>query len=131
MDSEKPVAPDDPSGPSDSSPASPSPHVVPEATSSAKKSDADAASGLGAWASVGFDFGVGVLVFFFLGSWLDATWGTSPWMRVAGAGLGVVLGMYLLILKAVRSESSDSKRERPPDRMPPSGGHQGRTPPGG
>lgn len=79
----------------------------------------------GRWASAGIDFGVAVAVFFFLGSWLDAKWSTAPWMRVAGAGFGVVVGMYLLIRKAITSFSSESKStpkgrfEPPRDPAPP------------
>jgi F0F1-type ATP synthase assembly protein I len=56
----------------------------------------------GQWAGAGFEFAASVLLFFFLGSWADATWGTQPWMTVAGALLGVVVGMYLLIRQALR-----------------------------
>lgn len=86
--------------------------------------------GAGRWIGVGFDFGAAVVAFFFLGMWLDGTWGTSPWMRIAGAGLGVVLGTYLLIRQAVASESSDPRGERPPDRKATPDVPPGRTPPG-
>ena len=53
------------------------------------------------WTGAGFEFAASVLLFFFLGTWADATWGTQPWMTVAGALLGVVVGMYLLIRQAL------------------------------
>jgi len=59
------------------------------------------------WSSVGFEFAAGIVLFFLLGGWLDARWGTHPWMRVAGASLGIVLGMYLVIKKALASERPD------------------------
>jgi F0F1-type ATP synthase assembly protein I len=68
---------------------------------------------LAEWSGVGLEFGVGVVAFFLLGSWLDATWGTHPWMRVAGALLGIVLGTYLLIKKALASGSTDTPRGSP------------------
>ena len=73
----------------------------------------------GAWMSVGLEFGVGVVLFFLLGGLLDDTWGTHPWMRVAGAGLGVVLGMYLLVRQALRSERPAKTPGGPRSSAPP------------
>jgi F0F1-type ATP synthase assembly protein I len=70
------------------------------------------------WTGAGFEFAASVLLFFFLGSWADATWGTQPWMTVAGALLGVVVGMYLLIRQALRPgwiEKSKRASQSPPN----------------
>jgi len=75
------------------------------------------------WGSLGIEFAAGIVVFFLLGSWADDKWGTDPWLRVAGAFVGIVLGTYLLIKKALASESSD-RTDRPP-RTP--SGPQGRA----
>ena len=69
------------------------------------------------WTGAGLEFGVAVLVFFFLGSWLDARWGTQPWMTVAGSTLGVVCGTYLLVKQALESERAErERRSGPPPR---------------
>jgi F0F1-type ATP synthase assembly protein I len=74
----------------------------------AEESDAEeAGSGLARWSAVGFEFGASVLLFFLLGSWLDAIWGTRPWLRVAGALLGTVAGTYLLVKQALRSDRTE------------------------
>jgi F0F1-type ATP synthase assembly protein I len=62
------------------------------------------------WSAIGFEFAAAVGLFFLLGHFLDATWGTQPWLGVAGAGLGILLGMYVLILKALRDESASTSR---------------------
>lgn len=72
--------------------------------------------GAGAWMSVGLEFGAAVVLFFLLGGLLDDTWGTHPWMRVAGAGLGVATGTYLLIKQVLRAE----RTAKPPDGPSPS-----------
>lgn len=77
------------------------------ATPDPRGDDSEAEAGWGQWVGVGIEFGAAVLLFFWLGSRLDATWGTDPWMQVAGTSLGVVVGTYLLIQKALRSERID------------------------
>ena len=82
--------------------------------------EAEGAQDWARWGSVGFEFAAAVGLFFLLGSWADARWGTAPWMRVAGALIGVVLGTYLLIVQAVRSSGPDGQasgsttRKQPP-----------------
>ena len=68
------------------------------------------------WGSLGIEFAAGIVVFFLLGSWADATWGTDPWLRVAGAFVGIVLGTYLLIKKALAANTDE--RADPPARKP-------------
>src|SRR5262245_36907810 len=68
-----------------------------------EKGAAERSNGWAQWTGAGFEFGGAVLLFFLLGSWLDATWGTQPWMRVAGSLVGVVVGTYLLIRPALGS----------------------------
>ena len=51
----------------------------------------------GRWAAAGFEFGLAVVLFFLGGRWLDAHIGTSPWMSVIGAMVGVAAGIYLLV----------------------------------
>lgn len=45
----------------------------------------------GQYASVGLQFGLGILVFTFAGSWLDRRLGTSPWLLMLGVALGFAL----------------------------------------
>ena len=65
------------------------------------------ASAWAEWTGAGFEFGAAVLLFFLLGSFLDARWGTQPWLTVAGAFVGIVAGTYLLIRPALRSKPTD------------------------
>ena len=65
------------------------------------------ASAWAEWTGAGFEFGAAVLLFFLLGSFLDARWGTQPWLTVVGAFVGIVAGTYLLIRPALRSKPTD------------------------
>src|SRR6187399_1726911 len=92
------------------------PPTPPDAPSEPPAKPSRSGIDLGQWAGAGFEFGASVLLFFLLGSWADATWGTQPWMRVAGSLLGVVVGTYLLIRQALKPDWIDETKrvEAPP-----------------
>jgi F0F1-type ATP synthase assembly protein I len=51
----------------------------------------------GPYLGIGSTFLASILVCLFGGWWLDGILGTSPWLTVAGAFLGIVLGFYLFL----------------------------------
>jgi ATP synthase protein I len=51
-------------------------------------------------AGAGFEFIVAVLLFGGIGWALDRWLGTSPWLLIAGAGLGFFAGLYILMKMA-------------------------------
>lgn len=95
--------------------ASPPGSVVPPTGSGSR----DSWQAWATWGSLGMEFAAGIVVFFLLGSWADARWGTDPWLRLAGTFVGIVLGTYLLIKKALattftdRRDSTDRRGEPP------------------
>ena len=48
-------------------------------------------------ASGGTQLAVSVLLGVYVGRWLDGKWGTAPWCLVAGAALGLALGLYAFL----------------------------------
>ena len=62
------------------------------------------------WTGAGFEFAASVLLFFFLGSYLGARGFGGAWAGAAGAGLGIVVGTYLLLRQALRSNRDESRR---------------------
>jgi F0F1-type ATP synthase assembly protein I len=52
---------------------------------------------------VGFEFIAAIFVLGGLGWWLDSRLKTTPWLMIAGAGLGFAAGLWLLIRAAFRS----------------------------
>lgn len=67
------------------------------------------------------DFGytllAAVLVFGYLGYWLDQRWGTVPWLMIAGIGLGLAVGFNSLIrrisvLDGKKKRTATSKKKR-------------------
>jgi ATP synthase protein I len=63
--------------------------------------------------SIGLEFALPA----FLGYALDRWWGTSPWMTLAGAVLGLVIGM-LHVLRLAATLSQTSRKPYRPHRPP-------------
>ena len=64
----------------------------------------------GSMAGLGVQFVVTILVFLFLGQWLDRKLGTTPWLLLVGVLLGAALGMWMMI-RAARQAETDQKRD--------------------
>lgn len=63
----------------------------------------------------GMQLAAAVVVFLFIGRWLDGVLGTDPWLMLTGALVGAAGGLYLFIraaLKAGDEESSASNNKR-------------------
>ena len=67
----------------------------------------------GGWAGVGFQFAATIIVFVFLGQWLDRKLGTG-WLTVAGVFLGMTAGIYSMYrrLIAEQKREDDAKQSR-------------------
>ena len=59
------------------------------------------------YAGLGVQFVLSILVFLYLGRWLDRTLGTEPWFLYIGVFTGATAGFYAMYRKL----SADQKRE--------------------
>lgn len=69
----------------------------------------------GPYLTLGLQLALTVVVFFFLGRWLDGKFGTDPWLMLAGLALGVAGGLTSFLKKAVelgKEEDRESKEEQ-------------------
>jgi F0F1-type ATP synthase assembly protein I len=57
--------------------------------------------GTGAFLGLGIQLALAVIVFFFAGRWLDAKFGTSPWLMLAGLLLGITGGLIQFVRAAL------------------------------
>ncbi|MDL1891477.1 AtpZ/AtpI family protein [Sphingobacteriales bacterium CHB3] len=55
----------------------------------------------GPFLTLGLQLAISVVVFFFIGYWLDGKFGTSPWCTIGGAFLGAAGGMIKFIREAL------------------------------
>jgi len=58
-------------------------------------------------AGLGMQFVLAILVFLFLGKWLDERFGTTPWLLIAGVFLGAGASFYSIYRRLM----ADQKRE--------------------
>ena len=52
---------------------------------------------IGPYLGVGLEFAVSLLLFIFLGRYLDKLLGTEPWLFISGSALGFIVGFYSLV----------------------------------
>ena len=63
--------------------------------------DRPPASGL-EFAGLGFQFVAAILLFLYLGKWLDAKFGTAPYLLILGTFVGAAGGFYSMYRKLTR-----------------------------
>lgn len=56
-------------------------------------------------AGVGIQFALAILVFLYLGQWLDRKLGTAPWLLIIGVFLGAGLGFYSMYRKLMAAQA--------------------------
>ena len=56
----------------------------------------------GRFLGIGLEMAVGVGLGYFVGAWLDRRYGWNGYGVLAGVGIGLTAGMYLLIKDAIR-----------------------------
>ena len=72
----------------------------------------------GPFLTLGLQLAISVVAFFFFGRWLDAKFGTEPWLMISGAVLGIVGALISFIRKATElarkqdEEAARARRER-------------------
>jgi ATP synthase protein I len=59
------------------------------------------------FAGVGLQFAVSILVFLYLGQWLDRKLGTAPWLLMAGVFLGAGASFYSMYRKLMAAQARD------------------------
>ena len=64
-------------------------------------------------AAVGFQFAGAILLFVYVGQWLDRRLGTAPWLLILGVFLGAGLGFYSMYHKLMVTQSKGDKSGGP------------------
>jgi ATP synthase protein I len=61
--------------------------------------------------SVGLQFTASILLFFFLGRWLDGRLGTEPWLLIVGVFTGLAAGFWSMYRRLVVEPRAREKDE--------------------
>ncbi|MEO8564577.1 MAG: AtpZ/AtpI family protein [bacterium] len=59
------------------------------------------------FAGVGLQFAASILVFVYLGQWLDRKLGTTPWLLIVGVFLGAGASFYSMYRKLMTAQARD------------------------
>ncbi|HEV7993617.1 MAG TPA: AtpZ/AtpI family protein [Gemmatimonadaceae bacterium] len=59
------------------------------------------------FAGVGIQFAVSIIVFLYLGQWLDRKLGTAPWLLIIGVFLGAGASFYSMYRKLTAAQARD------------------------
>ena len=70
------------------------------------------ASQAGEVLGVGLQFAAAIVLFLFLGRWLDGVFGTEPWLLLIGVMVGAVGGFYSLYRQLVIVPRERERRQR-------------------
>lgn len=67
-------------------------------------------------AGVGLGFAASILLFFFVGQWLDSKLGTEPWLLILGVFVGLAAGFWSMYRRLVvePGKKKTEKDERNP-----------------
>jgi F0F1-type ATP synthase assembly protein I len=72
--------------------------------------------GFAPFLTLGIQLALAVVVFFFLGKWLDGRFNTSPWLMFGGLIIGVVGGMVKFITSVMKlgqqQDALDAERKQ-------------------
>ena len=69
----------------------------------------------GSYLTIGFQLAAVVVVFFFLGDWIDKRYGIAPIGKLVGVSIGMV-GGFVKFFKSVTSMIADEERNRTSDK---------------
>jgi F0F1-type ATP synthase assembly protein I len=63
-------------------------------------------------AGLGMQFVVAILLFLFLGKWLDERLGTTPWLLIAGVFLGAGASFYSIYRRLMADQKRDDEARK-------------------
>lgn len=68
---------------------------------------------IGQYAGAGFQFAAAIVVFLFIGRWLDGKLGTEPWLLLTGVMVGAIGGFYSMYRQLVIEPREEQDRKEP------------------
>jgi F0F1-type ATP synthase assembly protein I len=72
--------------------------------------DDESANAGAAYLGLGLQFGLAIILFMFVGKWLDARLGTSPWLLILGVFVGAAGGFYSIYRRLMQDQKREDAR---------------------
>lgn len=66
----------------------------------------------GEYAGLGLQFAVSILLFLYVGQWIDRRLGTEPWFMIAGVFTGAGASFYSMYRKLMAIQERDEREAR-------------------
>lgn len=67
---------------------------------------------MGPFLTLGLQLAISVVVFLFLGRWLDQKFDTTPWLTLGGAAIGIAGGLIKFLVTALKlGKDADKEME--------------------
>lgn len=64
------------------------------------------------FAGIGVQFALSIVLFLFLGQWLDRRLGTGPWLTMAGVFVGGGASFYAMYRRLMAAQEREERRRR-------------------
>ena len=64
------------------------------------------------FAGVGLQFALSILVFVYVGNWLDRKFGTAPWFLIIGVFFGAAAGFHSLYRKLMAAQAREEAAQK-------------------
>ena len=64
------------------------------------------------YAGLGLQFALAIILFLFVGKWLDEKLGTSPWLLIAGVFLGATAGFFSIYRRLMADQRKEEESRR-------------------
>ena len=65
-----------------------------------------------AYMGLGLQFGLAIILFMFVGKWLDERLGTSPWLLILGVFVGAGGGFYSIYRRLMDDQKREDERRK-------------------
>ena len=85
---------------------------LPRGTGAGSEEDRRFAASAGMYAGVGLQFAIAIVLFLFLGRWLDARMGTKGIFTIAGVFVGAGAGFYSMYRKLMAAQAREEAERK-------------------
>jgi ATP synthase protein I len=92
-------------------PRSEEPRPAPKDLAELRSGKTAAFAGAGRYAGLGLQFAISIILFLYVGQWIDRRYGTDPLFLILGVFLGATAAFYSMYRSLVAGQKKDEERE--------------------